>query len=318
MLSASRLFPAAFYFPSRLALIAVGVLASLNLATAQRLPQLAPGVLQLVPSAPEEEDTVSGPSPLDELVQMSPDWQPHFAPQNETLAAIANQITLRRTVWQLEFAYKPMRMITINVGGVTKRVWYLVYRVTNTGRHLKPTPTADEYGHDKYGVSLVSKPVRFTPTFHLVAYETGTRYADQVIPAAVSAIHKIEIRDPSIPLYDSVSISSQPLKASSEAEDHSVWGVATWTDVDPTIDFFSVFVQGLSNAYEWNPDAEGEQRFLFKTLQLNFWRPGDAVLEHQDEFRVGLPYVEDPTERAEVLTMYGLEDVQEYVWVYRP
>ena len=285
---------------------------------AQGMPKLAPGVLRVVESLPEEQDTVSGPSPLVGLAAQAPDWQPHFAPASETLASIANAITLRRTVWQLEFAYKPMRMITIQSRGQTKRVWYLVYRVTNTGRHLRPTPSEDDYGHDKYGVELVSKSVRFMPTFALRSHESGAEYRDQVLPAAVRRIHKIEIRDPNVSLHDSVSISTLAIRPSTEAEDNSVWGVATWVDVDPTIDFFSVFVQGLTNAYDWNPEAESEElRYSFKTLQLNFWRPGDAVLEHQGEFRVGLPYIEDPVERSKLLSRYGIDEVQDYLWVYR-
>ncbi|MEM8681232.1 MAG: hypothetical protein AAGF97_17940, partial [Planctomycetota bacterium] len=222
---------------SRIAfLILAALLLPATRAFAQQLPNLAPGVLRIVESAPEERDTATGPAPLLELAAQAPDWQPNYAAGSETLLAIANQVTLRRTVWQLEFAYKPMRMITIG----NQRIWYLVYRVTNPGRHLRPSPNPDSFGHDKYSVELVSKSVRFTPTFHLQSYEFDQQYRDQILPAAVERIHKIEIRDPKIRLYDSVSISSQPILPSTSTEDNSLWGVATWVGVDPRIDFFSV------------------------------------------------------------------------------
>ena len=68
-----------------------------------------------------------------------------------------------------------------------------------------------------------------------------------------------------------------------------LWGVAIWEDVDPQIDFFSVYVSGLTNAYDWRDSSEGLQAgapvaarpqvHTHKQLQLNFWRPGDAYAE---------------------------------------
>ena len=78
-----------------------------------------------------------------------------------------------------------------------------------------------------------------------------------------------------------------------------MWGVATWTDVDPRIDFFSVYVGGLTNAYRWerharapikpgDPPGKGRQ-FARKMLQLNFWRPGDELQPIERELRYGVP-----------------------------
>ena len=73
---------------------------------------------------------------------------------------------------------------------------------------------------------------------------------------------------------------------------------ATWDDIDPSMDRFSIFVRGLSNAYQWadqsaaaKPDdpAGASHKLALKTLQLNFWRPGDAVYEHEAEIRYGIP-----------------------------
>jgi hypothetical protein len=97
-----------------------------------------------------------------------------------------------------------------------------------------------------------------------------------------------------------------------------VWSVATWVDVDPRIDFFSVFIGGLTNAYRWidNPaayspgDTPGRgRRFTRKMLQLNFWRPGDELAENEREFRYGVPL-----NKAD---LYGVGDGVAYRWVYR-
>ena len=78
----------------------------------------------------------------------------------------------------------------------------------------------------------------------------------------------------------------------------TLWGVATWEGIDPRIDRFSVYVNGLTNAYRWE-DAPGAyepgdpigkgRTWVRKTLKLNFWRPGDEYYEHEKEFRYGIP-----------------------------
>ena len=79
-----------------------------------------------------------------------------------------------------------------------------------------------------------------------------------------------------------------------KGQETTTWGVATWEDVDPATDHFSIYVQGLTNAYRWvdppgaykkgNPPGTGRQ-FYPKTLVLNFWRPGDKEIEHEGEIR---------------------------------
>jgi hypothetical protein len=113
-------------------------------------------------------------------------------------------------------------------------------------------------------------------------------------------------------------MAEQTISVSSDQVDRSVWGVALWEDVDPRVDFFAVYVQGLSNAYQWvdppgtyalgDPPGKG-RRFLRKTLQLDFWRPGDEFGEMDYEIRFGTP-----EGRAE---LYGVEEGVDYTWVYR-
>jgi hypothetical protein len=51
------------------------------------------------------------------------------------------------------------------------------------------------------------------------------------------------------------------------------------------------------------------RRFYRKTLQLNFWRPGDEIDEHEEEIRFGVPL-----DKAD---LYDSEEGVAYRWVYR-
>jgi hypothetical protein len=280
----------------------------------------------------QEADTVSGPRQMVEILAGVDglDWQPHFSPKARTLGEMAKQTIYRREVWCLEFSFKPLRMLHVEVpqpdGRIDRElVWYLVYQVRNTGFHLNPSPKPDRWGHPLYETTQVNHSVRFFPRFVLESFDQHQQYVDRVIPLAVKAIQAIE--DPNVRLYNSVEISDINI-----AVDQSVWGVATWQDVDPQTDFFAVFVQQLTNAYRWDDpagafqkgDAPGTGRvYQYKTLQLNFWRPGDAVRQHQDEIRFGLPSLEDVqgrtlTDLADLLKLYRIPDPRDYLWVYRP
>ena len=80
----------------------------------------------------------------------------------------------------------------------------------------------------------------------------------------------------------------------------TVWGVATWQNVDPNNVWFSVYVEGLTNAYKWTDDptkyaaqrSGGKVPFReisTKVLKLNFWRPGDEFTVKETEVRLGVP-----------------------------
>ena len=85
--------------------------------------------------------------------------------------------------------------------------------------------------------------------------------------------------------------------------DPGVWGVAIWGDVDPNIDYLSVYVSGLTNAFRIDRNAEGEISFRRKTLQLNFWRPGDAIVQERDRVDYGIPLVDKPAEQIEICSL---------------
>jgi hypothetical protein len=75
---------------------------------------------------------------------------------------------------------------------------------------------------------------------------------------------------------------SEPIPPSKpNAFPRAVTGVATWYDVNPDSNNFSIFVSGLSNG--WSEDDNKVVRR--KTLQLKFRRVGDRYLMDSREIR---------------------------------
>jgi hypothetical protein len=278
--------------------------------------QLAPGVLTTIAPSLEPDDTVSTHDIMELRANPALKWNPEYLAASDTLIGMSGQVKFRREIYCLQFSFKPLRMI--EVGG--KRVWYLMYRVTNTGKTLKPEEDADGVFSAK---PAKGGPVRFIPQFVLESQDRladGKRvskaYLDRVMPAAVAAISQRESSGKM--LLNSVEMAEQPILVSDGRIDKGIWGVATWVDVDPRIDFFSIFVGGLTNAYRWtdNPaaykpgDTPGRgRRFTHKMLQLNFWRPGDELEPNEREFRYGVPLGKSD--------LYSVGDGVAYRWVYR-
>jgi hypothetical protein len=259
---------------------------------------LAPGVEITIAPDRQEEETFSTHD-IVEILRGIPnlEWKPKLTPESRTLREMATATVFRRDIWCLEITFKPVRMIWVDVPGdhglmQRKLVWYLVYHVRNPGGHLRPAQKDD----GTHAAQSFDAPVRFFPQFVLESHEFQKAYVDRIIPVAISAIQQKE--DPRRGLLNSVEISSQPIPVSTDLVDKSVWGVATWEDVDPRVDYFSVAIQGLTNAYKWvdppdayvagDPPGKGRQ-LLQKTLLLNFWRPGDEYVEDQRIIRYGIP-----------------------------
>ncbi len=294
--------------------------------------QFAPGVLTVIPPDPQYEETYSGPMELLEIVKGLPqlEWNPNYTAKSHTIFERAKLVTLRRTVWNLEFAFKPLRMLEVDVPQPSgkmqrKRIWYMVYRVRYSGNDLQPDPVQDKFGHTMYDAKAVAHENRFFfPQLILESLDFGKSYQDRIIPAAKELIAKRELRGQQ--LLNSVEISRTPIPLSTADVPNDVWGVATWEDIDPRIDFFSVLVKGLTNAYKpvnlpnsfkpGDPPGAGRQ-LLAKTLRLNFWRPGDTVHEHEEEIRFGVPVDADPAGQARILKKFGLKQRVDYLWVYR-
>jgi hypothetical protein len=334
-----------------LASAACCLLAGASLTAQDKKPiEFAPGVLTTIAPEPHVEETFSGPVPLVEvpIVLDSIEYAPQLHPKSATAYERAKAVTLRRTIWNLEFSFKPMRMIYVDIpqpSGKMQRklVWYMVYRVRNLGGHLKPVEVVETIDkasepatqHITYKteptdeVELFGKAttsLRFFPHFVLASSEYDKEYLDRVIPAALEPIKAREFPGREVELHNSLTISEVPLLKSDDANDNSVWGVVTWIDVDPKIDYYLVYVQGLTNAYQFadpmgafkKGDAPGTGReFLKKTLQLNFWRPGDTVDPHEEEIRYGCRIDPDEAEQKAILEEFGIDKPVDYVWRYR-
>ncbi|GIW96889.1 MAG: hypothetical protein KatS3mg111_0222 [Pirellulaceae bacterium] len=284
--------------------------------------KLAPDVLEVIPPSAQWGDTALGPVNLP-LVAEHPElqWTPNYFPVSDTLIRKASQVTFRTDVYCLEFAFKPVRMIEVEVptaeGLENKTVWYLLYRVRYLGGDLHPVPEPDKYENEVFGnpQAVSSEWVRFLPTFHLDTLGLGLKYLDQVIPVAKAAIERKE--RVGLPVHDTLQIQTVRIERSTPEDDHPVWGVAMWTDVDPRVDFFSVVVGGLTNAQQIEQTEEGGLRYPQKRLVLNFWRPGDTIDEVEDRIRFGVPAISDAARQRYVLAKYGLSERLDYYWDYR-
>jgi hypothetical protein len=314
--------------------------------------RLGPGVETTIPRPLDPHDTVTRHNMVELLapgVVPDLDWTPTYSSPTKTLKSLATDRAFYRTAWYLQFTFKPLRLIQVDVPGPNgqlerKVVWYMVYRVQNLGGQLKPVPkepqTADELAAapDVQSVDDIGPPgIVFIPKFSLEATIEGQQqaYADRLIPVAIDAIRRRE--DPNRKLLDSVMVSSHPIPLSTPTGDRSVWGVATWTDIDPRIDFFSIYINGLTNAYRWtdpapeslkpgDPPGTGRQ-FTHKTLQLNFWRPGDEFALSEDEIYFGAPAdkvakhtnPDEATAPAEEPSPIGRnwDKIIDYRWIFR-
>jgi hypothetical protein len=313
--------------------------------------EFAPGILTTIAPEPQEEEMFSGPRALVEvpIAIEGLEYDPKLNPKTATVFERAKTATLRRTIWNLEFSFKPLRMIYVDIpqpSGKMQRklVWYMVYRVRNLGGHIKPKEeievidkqSEDDVQHVKFSRELtdqvemfgkVTTDLRFFPHFVLASTEYKKEYLDRVIPAALEPIRQREFPGREVELHNSLTISEVAIGKTDETNDRSVWGVATWIDVDPRIDYYVLYVQGLTNAYQFDDEAGGFKKgdapgtgrtFTKKTLQLNFWRPGDTVDPHEEEIRYGTRIDSDPAEQAKVLAEYGIAKPIDHRWLYRP
>lgn len=301
-------------------------LASAEAQTLRTEPrEFARGVLTTISPQLLPEDTFSRQPMIEITSDKSLDWDPATLPKTRTLYSKAQSVTFANEVWGLDFTFKPLRMINVDLrqpNGLVERklLWYLVYNVRNTGERVRPVESeAGEFTAE----AVEPKPVEFLPQFVLEGQDLDSRgekiykaYLDRVIPGVVETIRRRET--PGRVLLNSAEMASQPIGVSTEAEDNTVWGVAIWENVDPEMDFMSIFVGGLTNAHIW-ADTPGEfrpgdpagkgRRIAGKKLQLNFWRPGDEFLENEAEIRFGAP----PGKAS----LYGVDEGVAHQWTFR-
>jgi hypothetical protein len=261
--------------------------------------KLAPGVMIDIPPDVQATDTVS----VDNVMELA---------AADASFDFAKDVRFRRDIWYLDFSFKPVRMIWVDVPQADghmerKLVWYLLYSVTNRGEGL----TSVEQPDKTFQVEPIQLPARFTPAIELQAKDPEVRktpYPDKVVPLALGPIATRERVGQK--LWTTITMPNQEI-----AVGETRWGVATWTDIDPRVDSFSIYIAGLTNAYRWqdrpqeyrpgqDPIAKG-RTFTRKTLKLNFWRPGDEYDEMESEIRYGIP------ERD------GMPREVDYEWIYR-
>lgn len=292
--------------------------------------QFAPGVVTVIPPAPDPKETFDGPQSLQSFLDAYPEIQfggdthpngePHFDPRSRTLVEMAKQVILRREIHCFEFSFKPLRQIYLDIprsdGRMQRKlVWYMVYRVRYRGGDLRPAAdTIAGVPIYKRVESIHYDSRLFFPMLMLRNNVTGKEYMDRILP---TANQKIKIREQiTAPLYNSIDISRVKIPYSNDPAAPGVWGVATWEDVDPNLDFVSVEVYGLTNAFE--QDGEGEDApYRRKLLQLNFFRPGDTMRQTEDLIRFGVPAFKDEQEQAYILKQYGLSERLDYQWLFR-
>ncbi|HCK70744.1 MAG TPA: hypothetical protein DHW38_04130 [Planctomycetaceae bacterium] len=281
---------------------------------------LTVGVLKTVAPDVHDGDTVSLPGPLMELAKGRAhlDWQPTFTPKSRTLLARAQSVQMRHPIWGLEFSYKPLRMLDVDIPQTSgkmmrKTIWYMVYRVRYLGGELHPVfdrskPYAVDINradpsnpnplrYEKYKVVRKQQQFRyFMPHMILRSHRLNKEYLDQIIPVAIDEIKKEENLNGK--LLNTVEMSGTKIPLEDLETGKGVWGVATWEDVDPRSDYLSLYIQGLTNAYRFTDTAAdfaqgeplGKGRILeLKTLQVNFYRPGDTRDLSEDVIYEGMP-----------------------------
>ena len=268
--------------------------------------RLGPGAVTVIPADKTTDDALQRADVV-EITQGKADlaWTPKMAPANATFVERGRGREYPRDIWCLEFAFKPPRMLDVDVPAADlkmqrKQIWYLVYRVKNVGGRRLVTPPADGVAEKVVRqTEAFETPIRFLPHFVLESLEpvqdgeglsSYRGYLDRLVPSAMDAIRKRE--DPNRRFLDSVEMSASDIQPGEER-----WGVAIWEDIDPRIDFFSIYVRGLTNAVRWRqrpgsvikpndpPGAHIEE--TLESLRLDFWRPGDDRPEGDTEMRIG-------------------------------
>ena len=282
-----------------------------------KVKPLAEGVLKVIPTVLNHRDSFSTPMEM-------PDLQPHeyklnYGAQSESLLDSTRQVIFYRDVWEYEFSFTGLRQKAISLqypdGTIQrKNIWYLVWRCRDFGKSLSYDQEADGFEHTKQVLKEdepLTEPKKFVPSFTLEGYVkpdfdsqyTAVRYRDINSASLAKFIQSIE--DPHQKLLTKYEMSEAEIPLAQSENDEGVWGVAIWEDVDPRIDYVSVYVNGMTNAYRIVND-NGNISFKYKTLQLNFWRAGDDVGQDRDDVDYGIPLVDRPEEQVEICRFYEL------------
>lgn len=263
--------------------------------------ELAPHVFDLVPP----DFAIDDPLQRGSLVEITEGhaasrWVPMRGATSKTFVSKGDRVEYPREIWCLQFEFKPPRSIDVDIpaGNLKMRranVLYMVYRVKNVGGRKVITKRHEAQGEldpvDRE-VEPFEKPIKFLPQIVLETREgiadgegisSYRAYLDRLVPSAMAAIRNRE--DPARELLDSTAMAATDIAPGEER-----WGVAIWEGVDPRIDYFSIYVRGLTNAIRWRKregrnikpdDVPGEHiEQTLKSLRLDFWQPGNVEGEN--------------------------------------
>ena len=188
-------------------------------------------------------------------------------------------------VWVLDFRFKPLRSIKVNVPGRGEQVvYYLWYQVINK------TPS----------------PHTVVPNIELVTHDTHMTYKDEILPTVLDQIAELE--GPRGQVRSTNSIARDPIPAlKKNALPRAITGLAIWTDPNeprpgdskevrerkakmPKLsdsNSFSIYIAGLSNGWAETDAPDGGNKTVVrrKTLQLKFRRYGDGSLRRDEDIQ---------------------------------
>ena len=286
-----------------------------------RYRKFAPGVLKDIPSHLDVRDSFSLPMALPGV--NAEEYELETDALDSTLYGMSRRVILYRDVYQYDFAFTGLRQIcvaTTGADGISKKCnyWYMVYRIRDLDETLsyekvKKSSLLNQVSYElKKGKPLEETDRFFLPRFTLEGWVFSPKddnykkvaLRDVVNPAVARAIRVQE--DPRMPLLDGIQMSKIKIPKVKPESDGGVWGVAIFEDVNPNIDYVSVFFKGLTNAHRIKRGDDGSIGFIRKTLQLNFWRPGDNLEEAKDRVQYGIPLVDDPKEQVLITRRYNL------------
>jgi len=340
-----------FSVVGRTALFFLIVFLGIEMATAQPIGtrDLAPDVMKTIPVSLNVMEAFNTHDVVELTTDNNYPWAKNV--RFDRLAGLPDQ----PAVSCLQFQFKPIRMIEIELptkqGTLEKNlVWYMIYSVTNkkwdtankeiVQKLREPVTTeslptldlainpgssisSENVADGKHKIKPEDVPITFIPQFILASTQENadskakSGYLDQFIPLALGPIMQRENYGKNFEIpFNTTEKTIEP--------GETVWGIAMWTDIDPKLNYFSVFVSGLSTAYQW-VDPEGVykkgdfpgtgRKMARKTLKLNFWRPGDAANLSEKDIRYGFPIpsvvkISQETQKADQAPV-------DYEWVYR-
>jgi len=283
--------------------------------------QLDPRAIVKIPVNLNPRDSFSLPQKLPGLE--APEYDPVYLSDKETLRWMGKGVVFYRDIYEFEFSFVGgLRQAVVAVPDLStgetanKNVWYLIYRIRDRGNTItydkvKKNPEFEHLLSEiRYDRPIPSESKIFQPRFYLKGsvYDATqgeyvrVEYADQISPMVLRQIQRLH--DPGLNLLDTYQMSQIPIPLAPTDADGGVWGVAIFKDVDPRIDFVSLQVDGLSNAFRIN--AEPGSPNIRKVLQLNFWRPGGIINDDRDPINYGIPLVDDPQEQIRIAERYQL------------